>query len=699
MATLGSTAEPTTGQVSFGLNTTNHHAILLAMPAGGPWEISRVGAWCAGWGEVTNVRVCVWSAGGTLLGRTGVFSLASMALAIGNNTKAEADLESPVTVDGGTNVYVGIARDPADNTQFGTRSGTRLDKYSATWPASIAGGSSVSGAIGAYIADYHSSNVAPSAPVGRTPFGNEVVNTGRTITYRASMSDPDAGDYITAAEVQVWNDGHTTLLQTVGVPITGKPGSYAYAITLPSGYNADRFYEWRTRTRDSGNLWSPWSSYARFRANSVPNTPPAPTVDTDTLTPNIGGVFTDPDPGNTISKVYIHVERVDTGTDMWVPGELPVTVTPWSIPYAGAVLSWGVKYRARYWVRDNYGAGSSWGAFREFTPVQPIGPSAMTPRTESPRQMSLTPTLTVAQAATFRNDEVEVYAGSTIASTRLWAKTWDAVDYAAVTTKARPYGTGGGAATPLAWGSTYYWRARIEDAAGAISAWSNLYPFRINALPTAPVVTAVYNGVSLEQAVRNPAGVFVTSDSTPAIDAPFTDPDTGEGDAASARHWHVRRKDTGALHQEATTGTTGSFTVSTPLLADVVYEVRMGYRDAAGQPAGTYVYGPWAEVKYSGKPVVATVAPTAGAAVPESTPLLDWNYTSAGGKAQTTHQVLLYDQGPVGAPIEEVQVHDSGLLGGLDTAYTVPPGIIQNGRQYRWEVRVTDSDGLPGVLA
>ena len=36
----------------------------------------------------------------------------------------------------------------------------------------MSGSSAVSGAIGAYIADYHSANVAPNAPADLNPTGN-----------------------------------------------------------------------------------------------------------------------------------------------------------------------------------------------------------------------------------------------------------------------------------------------------------------------------------------------------------------------------------------------------------------------------------------------------------------------------------------------------------------------------------------------
>jgi hypothetical protein len=692
VSTLGSTSEPTTGAVYFGLNSTNHHAIKLTMPSGGPWEISRVGAWCAGMNETANVKVCVWNSGGTLLGSTSTFSLAGSALAIGNSVKAEGDLTSPVTVDGGDVIYCGIARDPADNTQFSTRSGTRYDKTSASWPASMSGSASVSGAIGAYLADYHSANVAPSAPTGLNPTGDERVDTGRTITYSGTRSDPDSGDTLTGYELEVWSDGHGAKLYTTGA-VTASGTTFSTARTLPSGYNAgSAYYEWRARTKDSGGLWGAWSAYQRFRPNSVPTTPPYPTVEYDSLAPLITGTFSDPDPGNVPSQAEIHVERTDTGADMWLSGAFAISTSPWSRTYAGSALAWGVQYRFRYRTRDALGGWSAWGAYRTITLVQPLGPSAMSPKTESPRQATLTPTLTVAHSATFRNDEIEVYAANSLTSTKLWTRPITA-DYGAVTSKAYTY-----AGSALAWGTTYYWRARIEDTSGVVSTWSALYPFRINALPTAPTIeVATDAGVP---AVLNSNGSLVTTDTTPLLTAAFDDPDLGEGDTPSARSIEVRRKDTGAAlaGYPVTSGTGPTHTLGTALTADTVYEVRWGYRDAAGQPAGSYTYSGWTPIKASALPTVAATGPASP--IPDSTPTMTWTFSGAASKPQAGYRVLIFDRGPTGAlyPDGEQEVHDSGPIAGTALSYAVPPQVLADLHDYRWELHAVDSDGLERIV-
>ena len=541
-----------------------------------------------------------------------------------------------------------------------------------------------------YIWIDYETNAPPLAPYDRTPAEGDVLFTGRTITYSGRHND--VGN-MTAYELQVFLTDHATLIQSVAPTAVSGVTSFARALTLPAGYNANRQYGWRARTKDDGGLWSPWSPFADFRADTVPATPAAPGVETDTLTPTISGTAVDPDPGDFCNAAQVEVERVSNGADMWTSPTLAIAGSPWSTPYAGTPLAYGTQYRARIRVRDQFGAYSSWSAWTTWTPTMPVGPT-LTPRSTAAKQNTLTPTLKLDYASAFTNDDIEVYVSNDLASTRLWNRTGGA-DYGAVVTKSYPY-----AGTALSWGGVYYWRARVK-VAGVMSAWSALVPFRINAVPTAPTITVTNDAGT--PAVTSPAGVLVTTDTTPVLVAPFADPDVAtDGDTASARSIEVRRKDTGAAlaGYPKTDAVSTPHTIATALAADVVFEARIGYRDAAGQPAGTYAYSAWRELKASTAPAVTLTAPAAGASVTDSTPLLDWSFAAAAGKTQSTWQVLLFDRGPLGALFADEQlIHDSGVRNGTATAYDVPAGVVVDDHEYRWEVHVTDTDGLPAVLA
>jgi len=339
-----------------------------------------------------------------------------------------------------------------------------------------------------YIWIDYSTNTVPSAPTGLSPTGDAVVNTGRTITYGGTRSDPDAGDFVTAYQIRVYKDDGTTLVQDSGQVIpSGEYISFQKSITLPTGYNADAYYKWKARTRDVANAWGPYSSLQRFRPNTAPNTPSAPTVPTNSLTPAIGGGFSDPDntgvahTGDDLAAVQLQVVRTGDSVTMWDSGDLSASGSTWSKTYAGSALSWDIEYKVRCRTKDALGAYSSWSNYSYFHTTQPLGPDNCTPDSVATKQNTLTPTLTVGHlAAQFRNDQIEVRttAGG---GTLMWSHPKDGSDYANTNTKAHTY-----AGSALSWGATYYWRALIELTTGTDTAWSDWMPFYINAQPTGP---------------------------------------------------------------------------------------------------------------------------------------------------------------------------------------------------------------------
>ncbi len=691
MATVGNTAEPTSTSEFWGLNSTNQMATLVTMPSGGPWLIKRLGCWLAGVNASASVRLCVWSEGGTLLAQSATISVAGLSFALGANYKTEASITS-LQVSGGQKVYVGFWRSPSDDVQNGRHaSGSHLHDYPGSAAASFSGESTdTAGALGAYIADYATANVAPTAPTNLTPGGT--IHTGRTIAYAWTHNDPDGN----AQAGYEWR-----LFTTAGAQldiVTSTSSSKTLTRTLPSGHDADKEYDFDVRTKDSGGLWGPRAAKKRFRPNSVPSTPAAPTISSSTtLTPTIAGSFSDPDDGATLAAIQIEVElSASPYTDKWVTGDLAKSGSTWTAVYAGSALSWSIGYRVRARTKDQYGAYSAWSAYTTWTTSQPLGPDNLTPSSTEAKQNSLTPTLTIGHSATLRNDQVQVRTADNGGGILLWDKLKDGVDYTAVTSKARVY-----AGTALSWGVTYWWRALIELSTGVDTAWSSWYPFRINALPTGPTVLTVSESTTGELAIINTAGIRVTTDTTPKIRATFADPDRASyGDAPSARSFEIRRKDTQVALTSTTTLTTEDWTPTVAMLLDVEYQVRAGYRDNAGQPAGTYAYSAWFDLKASAKPTVALTAPAAAAVVTESTPVLDWTFTGSAGKAQRSYRVEVFDLGPTGALFtNEAIVYDSGTVLSTATAQALPRGILLDDHDYRWQVTATDADGLATTLA
>ena len=498
----------------------------------------------------------------------------------------------------------------------------------------------------------YSTNTPPNAPTNLSPTASAVRHTGRTITFSGSRSDPDSGDYITAYNIALYTDAGDFLGGNTPYETSGTPTTFSRAVTLPAGYNANAYYKWKARTRDRAGAWGPYSALQRFRPNTVPNTPTGLAVDTDTLTPTFSGGFSDPDAGSIVhtgddlAAIEIEVTlNVSPYTSKWISGEIAKSGSTWSQVYGGSALAWSTTYRYRVRVKDALGGWSAFSAWISFTTTQPTGPDNLTPRSLTAKQNTLTPTLTVGHSAQFRNEQIEVRT-SAGAGALLWSKAWDGVDYANTNTKARTY-----AGTALAWGGTYYWRAQVELTDGSVTGWSAWQPFYVNALPTAPTVTIESD--SGAAFTRPSDGMTIVTDSTPVIRAPFSDPDQAQfGDAASARQVELRRADTLAAHTgyPKTTGTGDTDTVGTPLTADVTYEARVGFRDDAAQPAGTYVFSAWKQFRYSAAPTAALVAPPNGGAITDANPVLDWSFAGSGGKAQRSYRVEIFDKGPTGVP-------------------------------------------------
>lgn len=148
MATLlGSTAHSASHAYWFGSGNENQHAARLTLPAGGPWIVSKVGVWAAGKDASPSARLVLWANGGAVLGQSGSFTLANGGgIALGASDKYEKDLQTPVEVNGGTTVMVGIAWNDTGAGQFDTGdSGNTYSRQRDSWPGSMSGFSTISG--------------------------------------------------------------------------------------------------------------------------------------------------------------------------------------------------------------------------------------------------------------------------------------------------------------------------------------------------------------------------------------------------------------------------------------------------------------------------------------------------------------------------------------------------------------------------
>ena len=282
MATLGQSSKPSTSQATFGLNTKNQQALLVTLPSGGPWKITRLGAWLAGYGDSASAKLCLWSAGGSLVRNGPTFTVAGAGFALGAAYNYEQGITDYI-VNGGTSLYVGWSRNPADSSghQFPlTGSGSHIDDtQTGTWPASFSGEVSAGGQIGAYL-EYEKSNSVPNKPSLVSPADGARI-TDNTPTLDWSHNDPD-GDPQARRQVQVDNSSG------FGSPHdSGDDATSTTSYTVPSGIlsNGQKYY-WRVRTADAEG-YGPWSSTRDFTVNTPPTvTPTDPPVNGHCVVPN-----------------------------------------------------------------------------------------------------------------------------------------------------------------------------------------------------------------------------------------------------------------------------------------------------------------------------------------------------------------------------------------------------------------------------
>jgi len=270
---LGTSTKPTSSQEWSGVNALNQQATALTLPAGGPWVISKLGAWMAGKDAAVNTKLVLWnSTRNSVLGQSAQFSATGHAFGSGNSDNYEKTLVTPVTVNGGTTVYVGWSRDPAGAAQFGRyATGTHYDDtQTGSWPAAMSGEVSDTPDISAYLY-YDAANSAPNAPTLSSPINTAIITTA-TPALQFTGSDPDVGDTQQSYDLQVSTDITFASVThwNISAQTTGQTGFSVNRTYAGTALVRGTTYYWRARTTDNNGATGAWSSAGRFRYNALP---------------------------------------------------------------------------------------------------------------------------------------------------------------------------------------------------------------------------------------------------------------------------------------------------------------------------------------------------------------------------------------------------------------------------------------------
>jgi len=167
-----------------------------------------------------------------------------------------------------------------------------------------------------------------TAGAGGTTIADSGVTTETSVVFRATVTDPDAGDQL-RLELQVEKVGPLfNATEAVSAPVAS--GQTA-TVTFGAPFEDNSGYHWRVRTCDQTNRCSGWASFGGvdesvvdFFANPVPQDPSAPTsigqFRTDGASIGVGGnsggssvvlkgTVSDPDPGDQV-RLEVEVQTI-----------------------------------------------------------------------------------------------------------------------------------------------------------------------------------------------------------------------------------------------------------------------------------------------------------------------------------------------------------------------------------------------------
>lgn len=533
-----------------------------------------------------------------------------------------------------------------------------------------------------YLTISYETNTAPNAPTGLSPTANALVNT-LTPTLTGTQSDPDAGDYITAYQINLYADNGTTLIWDSGtLTQTGTSPTFSKVYSGPA-LTGNTYYKWKARTRDRGAVWGPYSALQRFKANTAPNPPSLKLtgqnpLDVLTLTPTLSVTHSDNDPGDSLMYGYHIILETSAGVAVWNSGDVDRSGSPvsnYSFAYSGPALSWATGYRWRARTKDSNGVWGVYSVNATFTTHKTAVPINVDPSAEE----TISGTVPILHAE--RGSVADYITGYQVLVKSQDGLTtlWDSGTLTSgITDGVETDVTYAGSA--LSAGTRYLWQERLL---GTIGGWSNystafFYTQGDASIPSQNLPTPNASGkvTSLTPTFTGSRGTAFTHYQIQLY------PGTSTTSALGTAIW-----DSGDITQTSATTYSKLYTGST-LSWNTAYK----WRVRAGAPTlGTWSGLAGFSTAASGTPTLTS--PINGAWITDSTP--DFQGTSAGSESITAVRIIVYNS--TGTSV----IWDSGFLS--QTAATTfsktyaGPALV-GGTTYTWTAQYRVS-GVDGPLA
>ena len=223
-------------------------------------------------------------------------------------------------------------------------------------------------------------NRDPSAPDQRLPGENVSIAETSSVQFEWRHVDPDANSTQSAFELQ-WRRARTPTTPAGDWVTTLLGTSFYVYVVNPGVFAANRFYEWRVRTRDQQGQWGPFSGVRSFFISGAAAPPTLDYPVQDEAVDVSAGVrfrwtFRDPDQGDTQSQADIRYRPVGSGAEQWFTvlggGSTPGSSTEWTLPPTSFIP--GVRYQWQARTRDTLTSSvSGWSDPATFHAVETPG--------------------------------------------------------------------------------------------------------------------------------------------------------------------------------------------------------------------------------------------------------------------------------------------------------------------------------------
>jgi len=583
-----------------------------------------------------------------------------------------------------------------------------------------------------------------------TPAQPYVTPNSLTPDFFASLVSSKPGDYITAAEVNVWLDpaqGQTITKWASGqVAIGGSPTR----VQMTYGGSAlafDTQYRWQVRLANSDGVWSAWTGNQYFTptAQLGPNISPG---DTSTLQTTKTPTFTLTRPGGGNFDQYRMRWYNEAGTLLSDTGVVSITsAASTNVVTPAGLWDWGQQpqvdaairntgdatigpYADKRTVRINAQPGSPYPlsvtAGAQITPTatqqaivrsdgvvvtdaDTYGPNGSVPFRDTDLDLGY------AELPSLREVEVSQTGGTLVA--RLVRKMYARHDVQRLggihsfdqegTLVPTTQGWVAGTACALSWSTTSVVAEALRLAFTALATATTSTQTFASGLNSGSLYTDLSAVTNLRVYTRKSAAVTGL-----AVKLRFT----FSGNSANFAEFDVTPSATNTWEAKVMVRASPATTGGTVNWAQVSgLELRVSHTAGSNQTFDVFVdelraeawaaettrrvraryddlaavrsaYSDYLQVRQSAAPTLSSVTPANAATVTDPTPTIAWSYASAGSKAQGAYRVT--------ASVAGDTKYDSGWVTSTATSVTLPAGTLPNASTVAWTLDVRDSDGL-----